>query len=62
MLLVCFGLRYAMMKTCWEEDPGKRPTFAQINKLLENDLEELAEYTDFQTCLFREMQHPGTAN
>ena len=44
------------MKTCWEHDPEKRPTFSQINELLEHYLEELAGYMNIQTCLFPEMQ------
>ena len=44
------------MKTCWKQDPEKRPTFSQINDLLEQDLEELADYVKIQTCLFPELQ------
>ncbi len=47
------------MKTCWEQDPEKRPTFSQINELLDHYLEELAGYIDIQTCLFPEIQKPG---
>ncbi len=51
-----FYLRYAMIKTCWEESPEKRPTFSQINDLLDQYLEELAGYINTQLCLFPEIQ------
>ena len=44
-----------MMRSCWQQDPNKRPTFARISELLDKYLEELAGYLSMG-CLFPEIQ------
>lgn len=46
-----------MMKLCWQQDPAKRPTFAKLNKQIDQHLEEVAGYMNIETCLFPEMKH-----
>ena len=48
--------RYDLMKSCWLQDPSKRPTFSSINTLLDKYLEELAGYMHMQSVLFPAIQ------
>lgn len=40
------------MRSCWLQDASKRPTFTDINTLLDKYLEELAGYVSIQSVLF----------
>ena len=35
------------MSSCWEHDPGKRPTFSDVVTSLETMIAPLADYIDF---------------
>ena len=38
-----------MMQSCWDADPGKRPTFSQLVTTITSDLITLADYLDVST-------------
>ena len=40
------------MEKCWKKDPDNRPTFAEINNLIDKYLEDLAGYISMDFNLF----------
>lgn len=39
----CLPAVYALMKSCWELEPGKRPSFKKITEKLQKELKHLRD-------------------
>ena len=50
-----------MMVACWKENPGNRPSFAELVEILTATLKFLADYMDFSTfyCKKRDTEENG---
>ena len=50
-ITLTFCLSHNMMLSCWSQEAGKRPPFADLVLTLTSLLEEVAEYMDFATVV-----------
>ena len=48
--------RYEVMRSCWDADPKKRPTFSQLVTNITSSLNSLSDYLDVSTFLTEEQE------